>query len=606
MELSFMSFSMMDEAAHGSLDADTLCAIAEENGIRYLDLKDTEVALYGEERLKSAMKKCGVSCGCVITEPPFYSEPEKVTEALRAAFELAARMGADTLMVVPGITEEDRFACQKLSRVEMLNMAVKHYATAVALGGQYRIQVGFENTPADYKPLASPKDCRALLDRVPGLGLIFDTGNFRVDDPGSDEMAAYESLKDRMIRVHVKDVVLGHFESGETCVDGQKIRAVTTGSGIIPVETLLTRLRNDGYTGVLAVEYAAKPGICGKEHIEWVKPCVNYIRAAWKGCVLRPPYAQIAELDKPVSRIFFGTAIKPMLMGENAEGLLDAVLAEGINAFDCARGYGNAEKALGDWIQDRNNRERIVLLTKCGNVDLKGKVHINRQVIEDELEKSLETLQTDYIDIYLLHRDDPNTPISEIMETLNEAKRRGIIRVFGVSNWTHQRIEEANRYASAHGLEGFSISSPNFGLARQINDPWGGSCVTISGPENDAAREWYAGNGMPILAYSSLGRGFFSGRFKSGDYETAKKVLDIPAQKGYLCEENMKRLRNAETLAKRDGCSIAQIAMRYVFSSHMNTFAIVSATNPERLRQIVQAALAPFAEEDVVYLENDA
>lgn len=72
--------------------------------------------------------------------------------------------------------------------------------------------------------LASPKDCRALLDRVPGLGLIFDTGNFRVDDPGSDELAAYESLKDRMIRVHVKDVVLGNFESGETCIDGQKIR----------------------------------------------------------------------------------------------------------------------------------------------------------------------------------------------------------------------------------------------------------------------------------------------------------------------------------------------------------------------------------------------
>ena len=69
------------------------------------------MALYGEERLKSAMQKCGVSCGCVITEPPFYSEPEKFTEALRAAFELAARMGADTLMVVPGITEEDRFAC---------------------------------------------------------------------------------------------------------------------------------------------------------------------------------------------------------------------------------------------------------------------------------------------------------------------------------------------------------------------------------------------------------------------------------------------------------------------------------------------------------------
>ena len=114
-------------------------------------------------------------------------------------------------------------------------------------------------------------------------------------------------------------------------------------------------------------------------------------------------------------------------------------------------------------------------------------------------------------------------------------------------------------------------------------------------------REWYAGTRL-----FQPGAGLFSGRFQNGDYETAKKVLDIPAQKGYLCAENMKRLRNAETLAMRDGCSVAQIAMRYVFSSHMNTFAIVSATNSERLRQIVQAALAPFTEEDVVYLENDA
>ena len=201
--------------------------------------------------------------------------------------------------------------------------------------------------------------------------------------------------------------------------------------------------------------------------------------------------------------------------------------------------------------------------------------------------------------------DPRETPVSEIIETLNEAKRRGKIRVFGVSNWTHQRIEEANRYAADHGMEGFTVSSPNYGLTRQIKDPWGGSCVTISGPENADARKWYTDTGMPVLAYSSLGRGFFSGKFKSGDYETAKKVLDAPAQKGYLYEENMRRLRNAEEIARRDGCSVTQVALRYVFSSPMNTFAIASTTNPARLSENIQAALTPFNAEDVRYLESD-
>ena len=226
----------------------------------------------------------------------------------------------------------------------------------------------------------------------------------------------------------------------------------------------------------------------------------EYIRACWHGTQLLPPYAAIKGLDKPVSRLFFGTAIRPMLMGKNVHALLDAVFARGVTAFDCARGYGMAEKALGNWVKDRNNREKVVLLTKCGNVNMQGKVHIDREVIEKELQTSLKTLQTDYIDIFLLHRDDPNTPVSEIIDCLNDCRQQGRIRVFGVSNWTHQRIGEANAYAASNGLQGFTVSSPNYGLAEQVEDPWGGSCVTISGKDNADARAWYTENQMPILA----------------------------------------------------------------------------------------------------------
>ena len=605
MNLSLMSFSMMKDALLKRVTAETLCTIAKKSGINSLDLMDVEVSLYGEKKLLAAMKAQEIACGCIIATLPFYDAPKKVESKLKKAFELTKRMGADTLMVVPGLVGMDKSACAKMSRWQMLDRAVEKYTLAVNLGEQYGIQVGFENTPVAYKPLSSAEDCRYLLDKVPGLGMIFDTGNFRVADTSSDELAAYEMLKDRIIRVHLKDVVVGFFKFGEACVDGQKIKAVTTGSGVIPMAELIRRFRDDGYTGTFAVEYAAMPHVSGEEHAKWVKPYVTFIQDAYNDSTVLPPYVKIEGIDKPVSRLFFGTAIKPMLLGQNVNALLDSVLASGINSFDCARGYGMAEKSLGTWIKSRNNRERIVLLTKCGNVSLSGKVRVNREVIETELEKSLVTLGTDYIDIYLLHRDDPKTPVSEFIECLNEAKRRGKVRVFGVSNWTHERIEEANRYAAEHGLDGFSVSSPNFGLTRQIKDPWGGDCVTISGPENEAARKWYTESQMPVIAYSSLGRGFFSGKFKSGDYEGAKKVLDVAARKGYLYEENMKRLHNAEAIAERDQCSVTQVAMRYVFSNRMNVFAIASTTNPARLKQNIQATLTPFNDEDVNALEND-
>ena len=315
-------------------------------------------------------------------------------------------------------------------------------------------------------------------------------------------------------------------------------------------------------------------------------------------------YGRIQGLTVPVSRIFLGTAAGALLEGGNADELLDGAAERGVNAFDCARSYGRAEEVLGDWIRRRGNRERMIVLSKCGDIR-NGIVKIDRQVITGQLETSLKALQTEYIDLYLLHRDDPGTPVSEYIDTLNEAKRAGKIRVFGVSNWTVERIREANRYAKENGLEGFGISSPNYGLARQMADLWGGGCVTISGPEHQEDREWYARTGMPVIAYSSLGRGFFSGKFRSDDPDGARRVLDPYAQKGYLYPENQIRLRRAEELAAKTGETVPEIAMRYVFSSRMNVFAVVSTSRPERLDGSILACGRPLTGKEAAWLEGD-
>ena len=308
------------------------------------------------------------------------------------------------------------------------------------------------------------------------------------------------------------------------------------------------------------------------------------------------------SMIEPSSRIFYGTANPPVSTGEQtAYALLDNVLESGINAFDCARSYGKAEEVLGKWMESRKCREKVIILTKCGDVKA-GRVLVNRRVIMEQLNQSLEALRIDSIDIYLLHPQDPNTPVEEFIDTLNEAHAAGKIKVFGVSNWTHKRIESANRYAGEKGLAGFQVSSPNYGLALQVQDLWGGGCVSISGDQ--AACSWYAGNQMPVIAYSSLGRGFFSGKFKAGDYEGACRHMDSFAQKGYLCEQNMLRLMRAEELADRYGVSVPEIAMRYVFSNNMNIFAVVSTTSAERLRMNIHAADNPLSAEDAAYLEG--
>ena len=135
-------------------------------------------------------------------------------------------------------------------------------------------------------------------------------------------------------------MVVGPFDSGEACVDGQMIRCVTSGSGIIPIRELIHLLQKDGYDGDLCVEYAAPEVLHGEEHIANAAVYCDYIRGCLAGEPLQAKYGRIEGIGKPVSRQFFGTANMPMLMGKDVNYLLDAALSYGLNSFDCARGYG--------------------------------------------------------------------------------------------------------------------------------------------------------------------------------------------------------------------------------------------------------------------------
>jgi aryl-alcohol dehydrogenase-like predicted oxidoreductase len=327
-------------------------------------------------------------------------------------------------------------------------------------------------------------------------------------------------------------------------------------------------------------------------------------------------YMKISNLEKKVSSIVFGTAMPTILdavpeilagKSENCDGnknrafeLLDKMFELGVNTFDCAAHYG--EEVIGEWVHSRGIREKVVIITKGAHPN-----HWRNRVTEfdilSDIHNSLAKLKTDYIDIYFLHRDDPSVPVGTIVDILNKLHNEGKIRLFGGSNWTHKRISEANEYAKRKGLIPFTVSSPNFGIAEQADDPWGGGCISISGPENKEARQWYYENKIAVFAYSSLGRGFFSGKFKSNEMDKAKEILDQFALKGYYCMNNFKRLERIEKLAKEKNVSVSQLALSWIFNQPFKVAAIVSPQNIKHMEQNIMARNISLTEEEVKWLD---
>jgi aryl-alcohol dehydrogenase-like predicted oxidoreductase len=315
-------------------------------------------------------------------------------------------------------------------------------------------------------------------------------------------------------------------------------------------------------------------------------------------------YATVSGVDKQVSRLVQGTMMLSTKELEKSMELLDSCLEAGCNTFDCAHCYGggDCERAMGTWLSRPGLRQRVVIITKGAHPNADRR-RVTPFDISSDLHDSLARLKTEYIDIYLLHRDDPAVPVGPIVEILNDHVRGGRIKAFGGSNWSHQRIDEANQYAAAHSLLGFAASSPNFSLAQQLEEPWAG-CVSISGPAGEPARQWYARHNMPLFFWSSLAGGFFSGRFNR---QTTPAQLaqnsDKLAFRCYCDEGNLNRLDRAQELARKKGVSPAQIALAYVLCQPLNAFAITGSANKDELRQNASAVDIPLTPQEMAWLD---
>jgi predicted dehydrogenase/aryl-alcohol dehydrogenase-like predicted oxidoreductase len=272
-------------------------------------------------------------------------------------------------------------------------------------------------------------------------------------------------------------------------------------------------------------------------------------------------YASIAGVDKKISRLILGCDNQPAY--PHAAVMFDDYFARGGNAFDTAFIYGGGrhETFLGEWLTARKVREQAVIIAKGAHTPFCDPKNLTRQLLQ-----SLERLQTDYADIYLMHRDNPEIPVGEFIDVLNEHQRAGRIRAFGGSNWSLVRIQEANEYARKKNLLGFAAVSNQFSLARMVEPPWAG-CLTANEP---AFIQWLTQTKTPLLAWSSQSRGFFvNGRAHPDKRDDAELV------RCWYAPDNFQRLERVKELAKEKNVEPINIALAYVLQQAFPALALV-------------------------------
>ena len=316
-------------------------------------------------------------------------------------------------------------------------------------------------------------------------------------------------------------------------------------------------------------------------------------------------YGTISGVHKQVSRVIQGgTMIGSDLDEAESIALLDEIYELGCNTIDTAHVYsnGNSERTIGRWMLAHGLRDQIVIITK-GAAHSEDRRRMTPFDIESDLHDSLARLKTDYIDLYLLHRDDLYLPVEPVVDALNEHRQAGRIHAFGASNWSHARIEAANAYALANGLEPFVASSPQFSLADTLAEPWP-LCISISGSAGIPAREWYARTQMPLLIWSPLASGFFSGRFRRDNLHLfGEREWDEVAVRTYANESNFQRLDRAGVLAAEKGLSAAQVALAYVMNQPMNIFAVIGPHSATKFRASMDASEVQLTPPEMDWLD---
>ena len=305
------------------------------------------------------------------------------------------------------------------------------------------------------------------------------------------------------------------------------------------------------------------------------------------------PTLSIPGLDKELSRIVFGCDNQSDT--NHAFAMFDHFYSKGGNVFDTAYIYNNGKSDfyLGSWMESRNLRDEVVVLGKGAHTP-----DCLPEKIRPQLEETLSRMSTSYLDIYCLHRDNESLPVEGFIDTLNDLKNEGLIKVFGASNWSLERFKEANEYAEKEGKEGFTILSNNFSLAHMNNPVWPG-CFSCS---EDEYVNYLKEKQIAIFPWSSQARGFF---LDSQEFSGAAHVADPnreEQERVWGSEDNLERRSRCFELASKKSVDPIQMALAFVLNQEFPSFPLIGPRNFFETESSLEATKIELSLEETSWL----
>lgn len=277
--------------------------------------------------------------------------------------------------------------------------------------------------------------------------------------------------------------------------------------------------------------------------------------------------------------------------------ILNGFTEAGFNFIDTADVYsrwkpgntgGESETIIGNWMQEKKNRQELIIATKVG-ADMGTGNSLSKKYIFEAVEASLKRLKTDYIDLYQSHYDDPNTPIQETLEAYDTLIKQGKVRWIGASNYSAERLRESMETAQKLSLPKYQTFQPEYNLYER------------EGYEKDlekVATDYQLG----VINYFSLASGFLTGKYRSES--DLNKSQRGGAVKKYLNDRGFKILKALDEVSEQYNATPASVALAWLIARPSITAPIVSATSLNQLEDLKKAAALKLNIEDIAILDE--